>query len=374
MQREYPRERARQEKSFCLFDSIRRLVGTPDQPGWLAELGHTELKVALCIMNHANADGIAWPSVARIAATLGIAARNVQRAMQALEAKRIIAVLDAGGGRGKSAKRRIEVPTKTTAHSASVKTRNPGAGRQQTTAQGDAKPRRTAPYELPMNYPKNKPPPQKYADKAEAVVEIKDLIMGGNIGANDADAHRFAELAFKHGRDAEFVRKCVMLTSRNRRMRSPLGFLRRCIERGPDDVDFNPIRQQLALEAISKRIDEESEAADAQPEPEAVIPQAPPPAKPRRQQQRQEEVPRELIAAMSPDVQSVMMHLEDAYLEHHRVQYIEAKQSKYGIFARKLTTAELRDIANLRGIPQLAAADVLLAAFHEAFPATERTA
>jgi hypothetical protein len=62
----------------------------------------------LALADHADDDGVAWPSVERLAAKSAVSARQVQRSLQQLEAEGWL-VVDRGRGRGHTSRYRLAV-------------------------------------------------------------------------------------------------------------------------------------------------------------------------------------------------------------------------------------------------------------------------
>ena len=64
---------------------------------WEMEIPQTEKMVLLCLCDHANDSGECWPSVARIAYKCSVTDRTVQKAIQGLKARGILAWHDDPG-------------------------------------------------------------------------------------------------------------------------------------------------------------------------------------------------------------------------------------------------------------------------------------
>ena len=99
--------------------------------GWLQTLTHSELKLVVAVLYFENfgADAMCFASPERIGALVGMDVRHVKRAIASLSPSRaghqrpkrslgILRTIDADGGRNNLAKRRIVLPAKTVAKSA----------------------------------------------------------------------------------------------------------------------------------------------------------------------------------------------------------------------------------------------------------------
>jgi len=64
--------------------------------------------VLLCLADHANDDGVCWPSMPRLAQRSDMKLRNTQRVVHSLIEKGYVEVLEEGGGRGKTTVYRIK--------------------------------------------------------------------------------------------------------------------------------------------------------------------------------------------------------------------------------------------------------------------------
>lgn len=69
--------------------------------------------VILCIADHLNTDGIAWPSVTTIADETKVSERQVTRAIADLVSKKELAIEEKGNGRGRSTIYRVLLPMAT---------------------------------------------------------------------------------------------------------------------------------------------------------------------------------------------------------------------------------------------------------------------
>lgn len=75
--------------------------------GWLGVLSHRELRVLLVFLKHADPDGIAFPGTEKVAKLAGLTPRNASKAIADLEARGVLVTVRPGGGRSKSAWRRV---------------------------------------------------------------------------------------------------------------------------------------------------------------------------------------------------------------------------------------------------------------------------
>jgi hypothetical protein len=79
--------------------------------GWIARLKPTEVKVLWCYFSHFNSeDGVTWPGNECIARELDIDERDVRRAKSALVKLGILVPVEAGGGRQRTTRFRLEAP------------------------------------------------------------------------------------------------------------------------------------------------------------------------------------------------------------------------------------------------------------------------
>ena len=85
------------------FPIPQEWIADGDRRGWLLELQSLyELKVAIVLLKFRNRKtGIAWPSLAKIAALAGVERGHAARALKSLVAAGRLAVVERGGGRGK---------------------------------------------------------------------------------------------------------------------------------------------------------------------------------------------------------------------------------------------------------------------------------
>ena len=70
---------------------------------WELPIPATEKMVLLCLCDHANDEGVCWPSIDRLAGKCSTSDRTIQRTLKALVARGILAV-DVGGGKGRSSR------------------------------------------------------------------------------------------------------------------------------------------------------------------------------------------------------------------------------------------------------------------------------
>lgn len=64
---------------------------------WEMDIPQTEKMVLLCLCDHANDNGVCWPSVASMARKCSVSERSVQRAIRALRNRKIVTWDDAPG-------------------------------------------------------------------------------------------------------------------------------------------------------------------------------------------------------------------------------------------------------------------------------------
>lgn len=64
------------------------------QAVWTLELSSTEKLIALCVADHANDDGVAWPSVSRIAERCGLSQRCATKTLGELVGRGVLAVTE----------------------------------------------------------------------------------------------------------------------------------------------------------------------------------------------------------------------------------------------------------------------------------------
>lgn len=64
---------------------------------WETDLPQTEKMVLLCLCDHANDEGLCWPSMARMAIKCSVTDRSVRRAIKSLTKKSVITVSSAPG-------------------------------------------------------------------------------------------------------------------------------------------------------------------------------------------------------------------------------------------------------------------------------------
>jgi hypothetical protein len=72
-----------------------------------ADLGGSELLVLLALADHANDNGVCWPSVPRLAARARLSERQTQRVLQKLHADGYFEIVSKGDGRGHSTLYRV---------------------------------------------------------------------------------------------------------------------------------------------------------------------------------------------------------------------------------------------------------------------------
>lgn len=119
------------EKPFDFFAAFNRFVDSH-----LADIGFSELKALLVFFRHADSNGVSYPSAETVAGKTGMLPRNAKRAMRSLAEKGLLRVVEAGGGAGNAARRKVVIPKrKTVAQCAMVnETKNSGATAQKTVA------------------------------------------------------------------------------------------------------------------------------------------------------------------------------------------------------------------------------------------------